>query len=801
MNKTISINLGGWFFHIEEDAYNRLHNYLESIGNHFSGEEGAKEIVEDIEARIAEMFQEALSKHKRQVVLPGDVETVIGIMGHPEEFDDSGSHESASGKGGTNNTGDNFTQQQPPKPDSGTGAAEERYRRLYRNPDDKVLGGVCSGISAYFGIKDPIWVRLAFVAALLILGWGVMLYILLWMIVPEASTSGQKLAMKGEPINISNIEKTFKEGFEGLKSQIEDFSKSESGKNTRFFFEQLTDKARKIIPNLLLIAVKIAKVAVIIFGLILLFSLVVTLLGLVVGLFASFRFLLTFIFSKALPVVFSIISVVLLFGIPILLISYFFTRKIFKINNGGSGKWKQGAIVVWAVSLFLLLSLVGKTYQNDFSQTARLQEQVNITQPTGNTLYISALDNNYLKEVRKNNRGNVQMLLPVGNWGRTVFDYQNNAMFFEDVKLNVEESQTDKFELVKSVSALSGNLNNAQNLAQHIEYVMEQEDSVLLFNPYFSAPAADKWRNQQIELTLKVPKGKSVFFLPGAEKVIYDVKNTTNTLDAEMIGLRWTMLPEGLTMDSPPQKLTDETEVANSGAPVAPIAPIAPVAPPALNGEKQQNFDFADFERIEITGFFKVHIQQAPEYKVTVAGSAQDMEKVRAELDGDKLNISMGGKGWLDGWHWLSNEQAELVQVYITMPNLTQLEFNGACEGNVQGFNAENDLDLTVSGASKMNAFVKVSRIEAEITGASELTLNGSAGSALYKVTGASGLKAYSMEVTQAEVETTGASHAELTVNGEMDADATGASSISYKGAAQNVRSETSGAAAVKNAN
>jgi len=235
--------------------------------------------------------------------------------------------------------------------------------------------------------------------------------------------------------------------------------------------------------------------------------------------------------------------------------------------------------------------------------------------------------------------------------------------------------------------------------------------------------------------------------------------------------------------------------------PDAPITPIAPIAPFTLSGEAQKNFDFADFERIELTGFFKVHVQQAPEYKVTVAGTAEDLEKLKADLDGDKLHISMGGKGWFEGWNWLSNQQAELMQVYITTPNLTELEFNGACEGNVPEFNAENDLVLTVSGASKMNANVKVSRVEAEVTGASELTLTGEAGTALYEVNGASGLKAYGMQVTQAQVKATGASHAELSVSGEMDADATGASSISYKGAAQNVRSETSGAASIKNAN
>lgn len=799
MNKTISINLGGWFFHIEEDAYNRLHNYLESISNHFSGEEGAKEIVEDIEARIAEMFQESLSKHKRQVVLPGDVETMIAVMGHPEEFDEAGNHEVNTAKGSTDKTTD-AGQQQAPKSDAGTGSsAEEPYRRLYRNPDDKVLGGVCSGVSAYFGIKDPLWVRLAFVAAFFILGWGVLLYILLWVIVPEAATSAQKLAMKGEPINISNIEKTFREGFEGLKTQIEDFSKSEGGKNTRFFFEQLTDKARKVLPRLLWVALKIAKVAVVILGIILLFSLVASLLGLVVGIFASARFLLTFIFTKAVPVLIAIAGLVLLFAIPILLISYVFTRRIFKINTTDSGKWKQGAAGVWIASLLLLVGLSAKTYQNEFSQSARLQEKISITQPTGNTLYVSSLSDDYLKEVRKNNRGNAQVLLPFGNWSRTVFDYQNNAMFFEAVKLNVETSETDQFVLVKSLSAISGNQNNAQSLAQHIEYVMEQEDSVLHFNPYFSAPAADKWRNQQIELTLKVPKGKSVFFMPGSEKVIYDIKNTTNTLDADMIGSRWVMLPEGLTLANAPKTITQPDADNNTAESLGDIdAPDAPAEPFVLTGEKQKEFDYADFEHIKMAGFFKVNIQQGKTYKVVFSGSEEDLEKINADLDGDELDISMSGKGWFEGWKWVSNGQQEAIQVLITTPNINSLTISGACEGSISGFNTESDITFEISGISKINANINVARVEAEVTGASTLTLNGNAKSAQFGVAGASGIKAYNFVVKEMEAEVSGASHAELNVTDELNAEANGASSISYKGSVQNVRAESSGASSVK---
>lgn len=236
MNKTVSINLGGIFFHIEEDAFTRLEGYLNSINRHFSNEEGADEILEDIEARVAEMFQEALSTSRRQVILPSDVAHVINIMGLPDQFDEpEAGHAQAHvyETAGVDGDGSNSTTDVPKGERANN---RKKSRRLYRNPDEAFMGGVCAGLSDYFGIEDPIWIRIAFAVSFFTGGWGVLPYILLWAIVPEAKTPAQKLAMRGEPINVSNIEKTVKEGLDNLKNTLEDFSKSENGQKTKFFF-------------------------------------------------------------------------------------------------------------------------------------------------------------------------------------------------------------------------------------------------------------------------------------------------------------------------------------------------------------------------------------------------------------------------------------------------------------------------------------------------------------------------------------------------------------------------------------
>lgn len=201
MNKVFNINLGGYPFVIDDIAYNKLDEYLESLDEYFSASEGCEEIVSDIESRMAELFKERLKR--RKVVSMKDLNEVIDIMGRPEQFEEDGTHAAS----GAATSGKN-------KFDIRTG------KRLYRNPDDKVLAGVCSGLSAYLGIEDPIWMRLVFVLAFFGFGAGVIPYIILWAVVPEALTSGDRLSMRGEAANVSNIARTVEDELQNIGQKI-----------------------------------------------------------------------------------------------------------------------------------------------------------------------------------------------------------------------------------------------------------------------------------------------------------------------------------------------------------------------------------------------------------------------------------------------------------------------------------------------------------------------------------------------------------------------------------------------------
>ena len=194
MKITVSINLGGYSFNIDEDAYSELKRYLRSLELHFAEEESASEILSDIEARMAELFRMKLSAYK-QVITIGDVTETIKIMGKPEDISDS----------------------------EGTTVREKLsspgYHRMYRDPDRRIIGGVCAGIGAYWRI-EPWIVRLIFIALVMAGGIGILIYLILYIVIPEAKTTAQKIEMKGEPVNIQNIKESVKKEFETVRKNM-----------------------------------------------------------------------------------------------------------------------------------------------------------------------------------------------------------------------------------------------------------------------------------------------------------------------------------------------------------------------------------------------------------------------------------------------------------------------------------------------------------------------------------------------------------------------------------------------------
>ncbi|MGD0582995.1 MAG: PspC domain-containing protein [Bacteroidales bacterium] len=194
MKLTLSINLGGYSFNIDDDAYEELRRYLKNLELHFAAEESSSEILSDIETRMAELFRAKITSYK-QVITISDVKEAISVLGNPEDMDggtDTSAREKFSSPG---------------------------YHRMYRDPDKRMLGGVCAGMGLYWDI-EPWILRVIFFALTLAGGLGVLTYLILWVVLPEAKTTAQKIEMKGEPVNIQNIKDSVKKEVDTVRKKM-----------------------------------------------------------------------------------------------------------------------------------------------------------------------------------------------------------------------------------------------------------------------------------------------------------------------------------------------------------------------------------------------------------------------------------------------------------------------------------------------------------------------------------------------------------------------------------------------------
>jgi len=194
MKITVSINLGGYSFNIDEDAYTELKRYLKNLELHFAEEESSSEILSDIESRMAELFRGKLTAYK-QVITIDDVNKVISVLGTPEDISDN------------------------EKRSAGEKFSSPGYNRMYRDPDRRIIGGVCSGMGAYWN-TEPWIVRVIFLVLAMMGGLGILIYLILYIVLPEAKTTAQKIEMKGDPVNIHNIKESVKKEFDTVTKKM-----------------------------------------------------------------------------------------------------------------------------------------------------------------------------------------------------------------------------------------------------------------------------------------------------------------------------------------------------------------------------------------------------------------------------------------------------------------------------------------------------------------------------------------------------------------------------------------------------
>lgn len=340
MKKTLTVNLGGTVFHIDEDAYQLLDKYLSNLRIHFRKEEGSEEIMNDFEMRISELFNERV-RLGHEVITIEHVEEVIKRMGKPEEIFE----EEETGSKKEEQKGRNFQENEAPG----------GKKRLMRDPDNRVLGGVAGGLAAYMS-WDITAIRLIMILLLFVPYLPVViLYIILWLVMPMAHTAADKLIMRGKNVTLENIGKTVTDGFEKVSNNVNDYISSEK---PRSFLQKLADLFVSVIGFIL-------KFVAILFGIITLpillliaFILIIATIAIIGG-GAGLLYHLTpfsgldYFFSGAIPTyqaVFGSMSCVLLIGIPIIALLYALCGQLFKLKAMSSPvKWSL--VVLWIVAL------------------------------------------------------------------------------------------------------------------------------------------------------------------------------------------------------------------------------------------------------------------------------------------------------------------------------------------------------------------------------------------------------------------------------------------------------------------
>ena len=490
MIKTFNINLAGQIFNINEDAYEHLSGYFNSLRTFYANEDDKDEIIRDIEARFAELF---LAKGKNYIVTLADTTEVVNMMGNPQEFDEEAKTENTSSYSSTQNT---TTQQ----------AASGK--RLYRDYDGGLITGVCAGLSAYFGINDAIWLRLLFIGLTFIgIGSPILIYIILSLIMPKAETAAQKLEMKGEPVTLDNIVKsinveTVNVKSKGIFNQIISFF----GAGIMMFFKVL-----------LWIGIAFA----IFIGSILVFSLFVA--AIVFSVLALFGIPIanSYYFNNASDGWFFGIGGLLVFITPIIFgvvaIVHLLSKKVKPLKK---------SVVFPLVGLFffglLLLNISGFNAKKLVAE----KKKINQTFPLNYAYKSDTIQLTINPEIEDEDYDNVNI-----NGLGGLFDFINDHddKFFP-VEIEIYPSSSDSFTIVKEFSANGTDDKDAIKNATSYTHVISQNNNKLIIDPYIQfADSKVKFRNQKLKIKVYVPEGKVIRWDARTEKY----------MDVDKLAINW----------------------------------------------------------------------------------------------------------------------------------------------------------------------------------------------------------------------------------------------------------------------
>jgi len=555
-----------------------MKRYVESLRLFFANEEGRDEIINDIEGRIAELFGESLKKGST-CITDADVNTIIDSMGRPEDFEDDEAkvHSQLEGDSAQQqsytyeqrtNEGRRLYRDENHKviagvcsgianyfnidpvvirilflvtlgvtfipylilwvavPSSASTVIGSRRKRLFRDADDKIIGGVCSGLAKYFAIN--VWIpRLLFLIPFISFvfqsdhwGWwgfphilslsfspgSLFVYVILWLVLPEAKTTADKLEMKGEKVDLNNIKTTIQSDLEGvkdraqqlgseLKVKAQEFGETlgNKGRQMGSEAEAVTRRSRRGLGDLIVLIVKIF--AYFIVGCIV-FSIVVALFSMGVA-FTGLLPAKDYILRSGWQNLFAWGTLILFIWVPVVGIVTWIIRRLTK-KRGNSTLIRSAFISLWLIGLFCLIALI-TSLGNDFrSRNYPVEQVIPIANPGVDKLEIKTSP--FAKYYSR-------------NWFRlepfAFFD--EDTVYVRNIRLRVVKADNDSFKVTMVKLTNGRSRQEAEQIASKINFTATQRDTTLLFDRGIAITANEKFRNQRLIVTVAVPVGKRIY--------------------------------------------------------------------------------------------------------------------------------------------------------------------------------------------------------------------------------------------------------------------------------------------------
>lgn len=524
MNKTVNINIGGLFFHIDEDAYQKLSRYFDAIKRSLSNSSGKDEIMKDIEMRVAELLTEQ-QKSDKHVINLKDVDQVVAVMGQPEDYriDDDNQEPSSA----------NFT--------------SSGRKKLYRDKDNGLIGGVCTGLGHYFGI-DSIWIKIGFILLVWAGGSGILAYLILWAITPKAVTTSEKLEMTGEPVTISNIEKKVREEYESVSNKFKNANYDEMGNQVKTGAERVASGFGNVIMKIFGAFAKVLGAFILIFSALALVAVVITSIVMVFSSSMPDNKIVEFIHTPiGLETPLWVQGILFLFaaGIPLFFI-LILGLKLLVTNLKSIGNIaKYSLLGIWLISVGILISLgINEFNQMAYAGKTVQKETINIS--ANDTIKVKFRYNDFFSKSIYD-RDDI----------RIAQDSMGNAVIYSN-NVGIHLKRTDKPSPYIQIEtrAHGKSFAEANERAKKIKYGFKIVGNELLLDNYFLTDTKNKLRNQRVDIYLYLPNG--IVYYPDA--------NVEHYLDGSNADFDYYYGPEGYKykVESSGLKCLDCPEKENS---------------------------------------------------------------------------------------------------------------------------------------------------------------------------------------------------------------------------------------------